>query len=70
MVQSQSSNRFDIKRRRRCPANLDVTVEEVADQAARERLRRAYEFILLVAEQANQDRCTEATESQGEEDDG
>lgn len=69
MAQLPSSYCSNGRRRRRCPANLDVTVEEVADQAGRERLRRAYEFILLVADQAELDRRIKAAKPQ-EEDDG
>jgi len=70
MAQRESSRQSNLRQTRARPSILEVNLEEVNDQAAGERLRRAYELILLVTEQAKPDRCTEATESQGEGSDG
>jgi hypothetical protein len=70
MAQRQSSRQSNLRQPRARPGILEVTLEEVSDQATGERLHRAYEFILLIAEQAKQDRCTKATEMEGAVDDG
>jgi hypothetical protein len=67
-----TSNLSDRKTGRKCQRGKPREIEVVSATAfdAQDRLHRAYEFILLIAEQANQDRCAKATESQGEVSDG
>lgn len=70
MAQRQSSRQSNLRRPRARPGILEVTFEEVSDQAAGERLRRAYELILLAGERSTKEACTGSAYAQEEPQEG
>jgi hypothetical protein len=66
MAQRQSSNQSNLRRPGARPGILDITLEEISDQAAGERLRSAYELILFAEERSTKEAYTGSDDAQEE----
>jgi hypothetical protein len=66
MAQLQSSRQSNVRRRRVRSGVVEVTLEEASDQGAGERLRRAYEMILLAGERHEKEARTMSADAREE----